>query len=82
MLAHRLIYVNQIDKRKWFLMTFKDKFFLNAEEFQKLLCVSPNKFRELERAGKLPKSVALGPRSKRWATEVIQAWLKNNGGAA
>ena len=53
---------------------------LTAEDLGKKLKVSPGTFATLEKKGKLPTSLNLGPRTTRWSVEVVQKWLTEDGG--
>jgi len=48
---------------------------LNAEELRNILRISPNKFRSLLEAGKLPKPLPLGGKCRRWSACVVAEYL-------
>ena len=55
--------------------TYIDRPTLTANEFQKLLHVSPNTFKKLLNRGKLPPPLPLGMRIRRWSKSAVFNFL-------
>lgn len=49
---------------------------LKAEEFRKILRISPNKFKELLDVGNLPKPLPFGEKCRRWSAFDVDKYLK------
>jgi predicted DNA-binding transcriptional regulator AlpA len=50
---------------------------LKAEEFRGMLKISPNTFKKLLAAGRVPEPLPLGTRSRRWSRSVVMGFLNN-----
>lgn len=50
---------------------------LKAEEFRKIIKVSPNKFKQLLAEGCLPQPLPLGARCRRWSRQAVTNFLNN-----
>lgn len=50
---------------------------VKANEFQKLLQISPNTFKKLLRDGKIPAPLPLGTRTRRWSKTVVLNFLND-----
>lgn len=50
---------------------------LTTEEVARLLRVSPRKFENMVKAGRVPAFIRVG-RLRRWEPEVVKTWLKDN----
>jgi predicted DNA-binding transcriptional regulator AlpA len=48
---------------------------IKAEDFMRILDVSPNTFKKLLVQGRLPEPLPLGTRSRRWSRSVVMAFL-------
>ena len=49
---------------------------LNADEFRSVLGVSRGTFVTLKKEKRIPPPLKLGPRSNRWATKTVMAFLE------
>lgn len=52
---------------------------VNADEFMKMLDLSPNTFKKLFVEGRLPMPLPLGTRSRRWSRSVVNSFLNQQG---
>jgi predicted DNA-binding transcriptional regulator AlpA len=52
---------------------------VNADEFMKMLDVSPNTFKKLVVEGRLPMPLPLGTRNRRWSRSVVNSFLNQQG---
>lgn len=52
---------------------------VKAEEFMRMLDVSPNTFKKLLDEGKLPRPLPLGRRNRRWSRSVVNNFLNQQG---
>jgi hypothetical protein len=50
---------------------------VKANEFQKMLQICPNTFKQLLRDGKIPAPLPLGTRTRRWSKTVVLNFLNN-----
>lgn len=50
---------------------------VKANEFQKMLQISPNTFKHLLRDGKIPAPLPLGTRTRRWSKTVVLNFLND-----
>ncbi len=50
---------------------------VKANEFQKMLQISPNTFKKLLRDGKIPAPLPLGARTRRWSKIVVLNFLND-----
>ncbi len=48
---------------------------LKAEEFMKIIKVSPNTFKKLVSEGRIPAPLPLGTRVRRWSRSVVMQFL-------
>jgi predicted DNA-binding transcriptional regulator AlpA len=48
---------------------------LKADEFMKMLKISPNTFKKLLAEGRVPTPLPLGSRNRRWSRAVVMAFL-------
>ncbi len=50
---------------------------VKANEFQKMLQISPNTFKKLLKDGKIPAPLPLGTRTRRWSKTAVLNFLNN-----
>lgn len=50
---------------------------LKADEFMKMLQISPNTFKKLLAEGRVPGPLPLGARNRRWSRSVVMSFLRN-----
>jgi predicted DNA-binding transcriptional regulator AlpA len=48
---------------------------LKAEEFMRMLKISPNTFKKLLSEGRVPEPLPLGTRNRRWSRSVVMNFL-------
>lgn len=48
---------------------------LKADEFMRMLDISPNTFKKLLAEGKVPRPLPLGSRNRRWSRAVVMDFL-------
>ena len=53
-----------------------EKPLLNADEFRDVLGVSRGTFVTLKKEKRIPPPLELGPRSNRWSTKIVMAFLE------
>jgi predicted DNA-binding transcriptional regulator AlpA len=51
---------------------------INADDFMRLLKISPNTFAKLLRDGTLPRPLPLGLRIRRWSRQAVMYFLNNS----
>jgi predicted DNA-binding transcriptional regulator AlpA len=52
---------------------------IKAEEFMRMLKISPNTFKKLLVEGRLPEPLPLGTRNRRWSRSVVMDFLNKPG---
>jgi predicted DNA-binding transcriptional regulator AlpA len=52
---------------------------IKAEDFMRILDISPNTFKKLLVEGRLPEPLPLGTRNRRWSRSVVVDFLNNPG---
>ena len=52
---------------------------IKAEDFMRVLDISPNTFKKLLVEGRLPEPLPLGTRNRRWSRSVVVDFLNNPG---
>jgi predicted DNA-binding transcriptional regulator AlpA len=52
---------------------------VKAEEFMRMLDISPNTFQKLLKEGKVPRPLPLGTRNRRWSRSVVNDFLNQHG---
>lgn len=51
---------------------------MTTSEVRKTLNLGEKRFRELDKAGRLPPSVSVGPAKRIWPVEGVKTWLAEN----